>query len=63
MAPPYFRHRVPVARDREVSELKRPRTGNANGNRPEGLLLKRKGRYKSGLCSDGLTVFGLLFRM
>ncbi len=50
---PCFCNRAPVARDKEVSELKRPRIGTANWNWPDGLLLKRKGRYKSGLCSDG----------
>ena len=54
MAPPYFYHNAPVVRDKEISLLKRrPRTGTDDGNRPDGLLWKRKGRYKSGLCSDG----------
>ena len=54
MAPPYFCHHPPVVRDKEISLLKRwPRTGTANGNCPDSLRLKRKGRYKSGLCSDG----------
>ena len=53
MAPPYFCHRAPVARAREVTERKGPRIGTATYKSPNGLPQKRKGRYKSGLCSDG----------
>ena len=53
MAPPYFCHSAPVARAREVSERKRPGIRTATYKSPDGLPQKRKGRYKSGLCSDG----------